>query len=167
MPKNKVQGFIFGVIMSYAMAYGMEVYNIAVKEGVNLAAGGFSNMTGGIFWDALIEALYMGLFVLLFSNLRGNRIGAAFAARHCDPQKDNPYICQLLRQAGTVAIMCPTMSLVASILFNIILGGAPAVQLPAIWIGTLLKNFPMAFFWNMFAAAPFTHWLFGKIFPER
>lgn len=167
MPKNKVQGFIFGVIMSYAMAYGMEVYNIAVKEGVSLAAGGFSNMTGGIFWDALIEALYMGLFVLLFSNLWGNRIGAAFAARHCDPQKDNSYICQLLRQAGTVAIMCPTMSLVASILFNIILGGAPAVQLPAIWIGTLLKNFPMAFFWNMFAAAPFTHWLFGKIFPEK
>lgn len=167
MPKNNVQGFIFGVIMSYAMAYGMEVYNIAVKEGVNLAAGGFSNMTGGIFWDALIEALYMGLFVLLFSNLWGNRIGAAFAARHCDPQKDNSYICQLLRQAGTVAVMCPTMSLVASILFNIILGGAPAVQLPAIWIGTLLKNFPMAFFWNMFAAAPFTHWLFGKIFPER
>lgn len=167
MPKNKVQGFIFGVIMSYAMAYGMEVYNIAVKEGVNLAAGGFSNMTVGIFWDALIEALYMGLFVLLFSNLWGNRIGAAFAARHCDPQKDNSYICQLLRQAGTVAVMCPTMSLVASILFNIILGGAPAVQLPAIWIGTLLKNFPMAFFWNMFAAAPFTHWLFGKIFPER
>lgn len=71
MPKNKVQGFIFGVIMSYAMAYGMEVYNIAVKEGVNLAAGGFSNMTVGIFWDALIEALYMGLFVLLFSNLWG------------------------------------------------------------------------------------------------
>lgn len=100
MPKNKVQGFIFGVIMSYAMAYGMEVYNIAVKEGVNLAAGGFSNMTGGIFWDALIEALYMGLFVLLFSNLWGNRIGAAFAARHCDPQKDNPYICSFCARQG-------------------------------------------------------------------
>ena len=27
MPKNKFQGFIFGIIMSYAMAYGMEVYN--------------------------------------------------------------------------------------------------------------------------------------------
>lgn len=36
MPKNKFQGFIFGIIMSYAMAYGMEVYNIAIKEGVNL-----------------------------------------------------------------------------------------------------------------------------------
>lgn len=82
MPKNKMQGFIFGVIMSYAMAYGMEVYNIAIKEGVNLAA----------------ESVW---------------------------------------------------------------------QLPAIWVGTFMKNFPMAFFWNMFAAAPFTHWIFTKIFREK
>lgn len=108
----------------------------------------------------------MGLFVLLFSNLWGNRIGASFASKHCDPSKDSPYICQLLRQAGTVAVMCPTMSLVASILFNIILGGTPLSQLPAIWVGTFFKNFPMAFFWNMFAAAPFTHWLFKKIFHQ-
>ena len=59
MPKNKTQGIIFGIIMSYAMAYGMEVYNIAIKEGVNLAAGGFSNMTNLIFWDALKEGAYM------------------------------------------------------------------------------------------------------------
>ncbi len=166
MPKNKIQGFIFGVIMSYAMAYGMEIYNVAIKLGVNLTAGGFSNMTNLIFWEALKEASYMGLFVLLFSNLWGNRIGASFASKHCDPSKDSPYICQLLRQAGTVAVMCPTMSLVASILFNIILGGTPLSQLPAIWVGTFFKNFPMAFFWNMFAAAPFTHWLFKKIFHQ-
>ena len=166
MPKNKVQGFIFGVIMSYAMAYGMEIYNVAIKLGVNLTAGGFSNMTNLIFWEALKEASYMGLLVLLFSNLWGNRIGASFASKHCDPSKDSPYICQLLRQAGTVAVMCPTMSLVASILFNIILGGTPLSQLPAIWVGTFFKNFPMAFFWNMFAAAPFTHWLFKKIFHQ-
>ena len=162
MPKNKKQGIIFGIIMSYAMAYGMEVYNIAIKEGVNLAAGGFSNMTNIVFWDALVESLYMGVFVFLFSNLWGNRIGAAFAARHCDPQKDNPYICRILRQAGTVAIMCPTMSLAASILFNVILAGAPVTQLPAIWVGTLLKNFPMAFFWNMFAATSFRYSVIGR-----
>ncbi len=164
MPKNKTQGIIFGIIMSYAMAYGMEVYNVAIKEGVNLAAGGFSNMTNLIFWEALKEAAYMGVFVFLFSNLWGNRLGAAFAARHCDPKKDNPYICQLLRQAGTVAVMCPTMSLAASILFNVILGGVTVWQLPAIWVGTFIKNFPMAFFWNMFVAAPFTHWISGKLF---
>lgn len=132
MPKNKIQGFIFGVIMSYAMAYGMEIYNVAIKLGVNLTAGGFSNMTNLIFWEALKEASYMGLLVLLFSNLWGNRIGASFASKHCDPSKDSPYICQL----------------------------------PAIWVGTFFKNFPMAFFWNMFAAAPSTHWLFKKIFHQ-
>lgn len=167
MPKNKFQGFIFGIIMSYTMAYGMEVYNIAIKEGVNLTIGGLSNMTNAIFLDALNEAAYMGLFVILFSNLWGNQIGSAIASKHCNPGQDNPYICRLLRQAGTIAVMCPTMSLVASILFNIIFANDPLSQLPAIWIGAILKNFPMAFFWNMFAAAPFTHWLFGNIFQNK
>lgn len=167
MIKTRTQGIVFGVIMSYAMAYGMEVYNVAIKMGFNLQAGGFSNMTNIVFWEALKEALYMGVFVFLFSNLWGNRIGAKFAARHCDPEHDNPYIFQLLRQGGTVAVMCPTMSMVASILFNIVLGGASWVHLPAIWVDTVLKNFPMAFLWNFFAASPFSHWLFGKIFRKN
>ena len=163
MKLTKKQGIIFGLIMSYAMAYGMEVYNIAIKQGFNLNPGGFSSMINHVFLDALLEALYMGAFVFLFSNLWGNRLGAAFAAKHTDPAKDNPYFCRIMRQAGTVAVMCPIMSLVASILFNIILAGASPVNLPAIWVGTLIKNFPMAFFWNMFGAAPFSHWFFGKI----
>lgn len=167
MLKTKAQGVLFGLIMSYAMAYGMEIYNVAIKEGVHMAAGGLSNMSNLVFWDALKEASYMGLFVFLFSNLWGNRLGAAFAARHCDPGRDNPYVCQLLRQAGTVAVMCPTMSMVASLLFNVFLAGAPITRLPAIWVGTLFKNFPMAFFWNMFAAAPFSRWLFGKLCPSH
>lgn len=80
IPKSKTQGIIFGIIMSYAMAYGMEVYNIAIREGINLTAGGFSNMTNIIFRDALVETLYMGVLVILFSSLWGNRVGAAFAA---------------------------------------------------------------------------------------
>ena len=51
-----------------------------------------------------------------------------------------------MRQAGTVAVMCPSMSLAASVIFNVILGGSPVFQLPAIWVGTVIKNFPMAFF---------------------
>lgn len=164
MPQNKFQGFLFGLIMSYAMAYGMEIYNVAIRQGVTLTVGGFSNMTLTVFSDALKETSYMGLLALLFSCLFGNRLGTAFAARHCDPVKDNPYLCRIFRQAGTVAVMCPTMSLTASLLFNVIPGSTPVIQLPAVWLGTLLKNFPMAFFWNMFAAAPFTHWLFGRLF---
>lgn len=167
MPKTKFQGVIFGLLMSYSMAYGMEIYNMAIKMGFNLQVGGFSTMTNIVFWEAFKEALYMGIFVFIFSNLWGNRIGAWFMAKHCDVKKDNPYFCQLMRQAGTVAVMCPTMSMVAAILFNVILAGESPVQLPAIWVGTFLKNFPMAFFWNMFAAAPFTRWFFGVLFKNR
>lgn len=166
MPRTKTRGILFGLIMSYAMAIGMEVYNIAIKMGFNLNMGSFSSMTNAVFPAALVEASYMGLFVFLFSNLYGNRIGAAFVAKVSDPGKDNPYFCQLMRQAGTIAVMCPTMSMVASILFNVILAKQPVAQLPAIWVGTVIKNFPMAFFWNMFAAAPFTRWIFGKLFAK-
>ncbi len=167
MFKNRFQMVVFGLLMSYSMAYGMEVYNIAIKKGIHQNAGGFSSMTNDIFLDALIEALYMGIFVYVFSSLWGNRMGARFMQRHSDPERDNPYFCQLMRQAGTIAVMCPTMSLVASILFNVILAGEAVWQLPAIWVGTVLKNFPMAFFWNMFAAAPFSRWAFGKLFSRK
>lgn len=162
MPENKVQGIVFGWLMSYVMACGMEVYNVAIKEGFNLNVGGFSTMTDGVFLDALIEASYMGIFVEITSSLWGNRIGMAFAAKYADPEKDNPYFCRIMRQAGTVAIMCPTMSLVASILFNVILARQSVANLPVIWIGTIMKNLPMAFFWNMFAAAPFCHFVFDR-----
>ncbi len=167
MPKTKIQKIIFGLLMSYSMAFGMEIYNIAVKMGFSQQAGGLSSMTNDVFLPALVEMSYMGAIVFLCSNLWGNRIGASFAQKHCNITKDNPYFCMLLRQAGTVAVMCPTMSLVATILFNIVLNGDSIWQLPAIWVGTVLKNFPMAFFWNFFAAAPFTRWFFGFICQDK
>ena len=157
MPKNKTQGIIFGLIMSYSMAIGMEIYNNAIQQGVHLQPGGFTNLTYGIVGKALAEALFMGLIVILVSELWGNRLGAKLAGKVCDPEKYNPFFCRLMRQGCTVLVMCPSMSLMATFIFSMILGGAPVGQLPVIWVGTLIKNFPMAFFWNMFAAAPFTN----------
>ena len=45
MPRTKGQGIVFGIIMSYAMAIGMEIYNIAIKRGFSLNVGGLSTMT--------------------------------------------------------------------------------------------------------------------------
>ncbi len=59
-------------------------------------------------------------------------MGAKIAEKHIHYDKDNSYIYRLMRQACTVGIMCPTMSLVASILFNLIMGGRPVADLPAI-----------------------------------
>lgn len=164
MPKTKTQGIVFGIIMSMTMAYGMEVYNVASKMGYTTMAGGFSNMTNIVFWEALKEAAYMWIFVFIFSNLWGNRIGHGLAEKIIRPEQDNPFFITLMISSCTVLIMCPTMSVVAAILFNIILGGAPVTEFPAIWIGTVLKNFPMALIWNLFAAGPITRFLFRKIY---
>lgn len=167
MPKTKAQGILFGLIMSYSMAIGMEIYNTASALGFAQQPGGLSNLRSAVFLPALRETLCMGLIVFIVSNLCGNRIGAKIAAAQCDPARDHPTFCRLLRQAGTVAIMCPSMCLIGSILFQLLPGRAPAAELPAVWLGTLLKNLPMAFFWNMFAAAPFTRWLFRVLCPEK
>lgn len=167
MPKTKTQGIVFGIIMSMTMAYGMEVYNVASKMGYTAMAGGFSNMTNIVFWEALKEAAYMWIFVFLFSNLWGNRIGHGLAEKIIRPGQDNPFFITLMISGCTVLIMCPTMSVVAAILFNIILGGAPAIQFPAVWVGTVLKNFPMALIWNLFAAGPLTRFLFRKIYKAN
>lgn len=167
MPKTKFQGVVFGLLMSYIMAFGMEVYNTAINMGFNQRSGSFSSMTDTVFLGALKETLYMGAIVFVISSLIGNRIGEKFANKYCDPEKDNPYFCRIMRQAGTVAVMCPAMSLVASVLFNIVLGGANWWDLPAIWVGTVIKNFPMAFFWNMFAATGLTRFIFKLIFNKR
>ena len=107
MPRNRKQGIVFGLLMSYIMAYGMEVYNIAIKHGIQSNPGGYSNLTDHIFLEALIEAAYMGIFVFITSNLWGNKIGAAFASKYTEPGSDNKYFCRLMRQAGTVAIITP------------------------------------------------------------
>lgn len=167
MPKTKFQGVIFGIIMSMTMAYGMEVYNVAVKMGFHTMSGGFSSMTCQVFPDALTEASYMWIFVFLFSNLWGNRIGHRLAERIIRPDTDNPFFITVVISCCTVCIMCPTMSLVAAILFNLILAHAPISRLPAIWVGTLIKNFPMALLWNLFAAGPLTRLLFGRLFRSR
>ena len=160
MPKTKLQGVVFGLLMSITMAYGMEVYNVALKE------GGLSQMTNRVFWDALLEAAYMWIFVFLFSNLWGNRIGHALAARICRTE-DSPFLHTVWISSCTVLIMCPTMSAVAAVLFSVILGGGIWSQLPAYWVGTVLKNFPMALLWNLFAAGPVTRLLFRRLFARQ
>ena len=161
--RSKIQRVLFSILMSYSMALGMELYNTALNSDIQLQPGGLSNLSPAVLAGALHETAFMGAIVLAVSCLWGNRLGARFAQRHCDPARDNPYLCRLLRQGGMVAVMCPTMSLIATLLFQIVPGNAPLTQLPLIWVGTILKNFPMAFFWNFFAAAPLCHWALGLL----
>lgn len=153
MPQTKGQGIVFGIIMSVTMAYGMELYNVAAQVG---------GMQNKVFWLALKEAAWMVLFVFVLSTLFGNPVARKLAFRHVTPGKDNPFFITLMISGCTVLVMCPTMSLVATVLFH----GVDR-QFLANWFDTIRRNFPMALLWQIFAAGPVTRWCFRCIFRRQ
>jgi hypothetical protein len=167
MPKNRAQGIVYGLLMTLFMTIGMEIYNNAVKAGVNLMPGGFSNMDYSVIAGALAELPLMAAIVFIISNLYGNKVGRSIAERFIDPERDSDFLRQTIIIACTTLVMCPSMSLVASVLFNAILAGRPLAELPVIWLGTVFKNFGMALMWNLFAATPLTRACFGAIFTRE
>ena len=58
-----------------------------------------------------------------------------------------------------ICIMCPIMSLVATLLFK-----EPSF---GTWAHTFGCNLPMAFFWQIFFAGPLVRTIFGMIFKEK
>ena len=70
MPQTKTQGAVFGLLMSYFMALGMEVANVAHKLGA---------MSNAVFLPALKETAFMGAIVFVVSMLYGSRAGQHIA----------------------------------------------------------------------------------------
>ena len=165
VPRSKAQGLVYGLFMSVFMTCGMEVYNNAIKLGVNLQPGGFSNMGWDVIAGAASELPLMVPVVFVISNLYGNRLGAKLAGRLIDEESDSSFIRSCIVIACTTLVMCPSMSLFASVLFNVVLAGRPVVELPVIWVGTLFKNFGMALMWNLFAASPLSRICLKLAFP--
>lgn len=153
MPKTKFQGFIFSAMMSIVMAYGMELYNVSQKMG---------GMSNSVFLPALFETFYMCLPVFIISNMCGNKIGKKLAFKYVTPGKDNNFFITIMISSCTVGFMCPAMSLIATLIFSGI-----STQLIANWFATILKNFPMALFWQLFLAGPLVRLIFRNIFKKQ
>lgn len=166
VPKTKAQGMVYALLMCIFMSLGMELYNNAWKMGVPLQLGGMSNLTWSVVLAALSELWFIIPVVFVISNAYGNRLGTRLASTLIDPERDSSFWRSCVVVACTTLVMCPSMSLFASMLFSVILAGRPLVDLPIIWIGTLFKNFPIALLWNLFAASPMSRICMRQIFPE-
>ncbi|MBQ9316150.1 MAG: hypothetical protein IJ203_04940 [Atopobiaceae bacterium] len=166
-PKTKAQGLAYGLFMCLFMSMGMEVYNNAVKMGINLQPGGLSTMTWSVVPAAFAELWFIVPVVFVLSNGYGNRLGARLASTLIDPERDSSFFRSCVVIGCTTLVMCPSMSLFASVLFNVVLAGRPVAELPIIWFGTVLKNFPMALLWNLFAASPLSRLSLRAVLSAR
>ena len=152
MPKTKFQNTIFTIMMAFAMVYAMICYNIAISK---------QGMTNEIFLLAFHELLIMLPVAFLLEFFVVEKLSLFLAFRLVTP-KDRPILIQMTISAMIVCLMCPSMSLVATILFK-----HPGNELVAAWLQTTVINFPMAFFWQMFFAGPLVRLLFRTMFQKQ
>lgn len=154
MPKTKFQSVIFTIIMALAMVYPMICYNISLNVG---------GMKNEVFVLALHELLIMWPVAFVLEMFVVERLAKKLAFSFINPAKvTQPIVITLAISAMIVCLMCPMMSLLATALFK-----NAGVEFFAVWVETTIKNFPMAFFWQMFFAGPIVRLIFRTIFKKQ
>ena len=149
MPKNKIQDAIFTAIMATIMVYGMIVYNVALATG---------DVNGYTFLAALKELYIMAPIAFVLEFFVVGKIAKKLAFTFMRPT-DRPQFITYAISICICCIMCPVMSLVATVLFKQISFG--------IFIKTFSLNFPCALLWQMFYCGPFVRLIFRLIFREK
>ena len=149
LPQNKVQDVFFTALMAFVMVYVMICYNIS------LSVGGMQNF---VFVAAFKELLIMWPIAVVLELLFVGKLAQILAFRFVTPGKDPMILTVLAISAMSVCLMCPLMSLAATILFK-----DAGSEFVAVWLQTTAFNFPMALCWQIFFAGPLVRNVFGFV----
>lgn len=148
MPKTLPQRIVFTIVMATIMVYGMIVYNVALNT------GGVTNATFGM---ALHEMPIMVPVAFVLEFFVVEKLATALAFTFMRPT-DRPQFITYAISLMIVCIMCPVMSLVATLLFK-----EPSF---GTWVHTWGCNFPMALCWQMFYCGPLSRFIFRAMLPS-
>ena len=107
MPKTKFEDAIYTIIMATIMVYGMIVYNVALNTG---------GVSGQTFLLATQEMLIMVPVAFVLEFFIVGKIAQKLAFTVMKPT-DRPQFITYAISICICCIMCPIMSLVATILF--------------------------------------------------
>ena len=152
MPKTKFQNVIFTLMMSFLMVYAMICYNISLN------IGGMSNQ---VFLMAFGEMRIMWPVAFILEFFLVDSLAHKLAFRMVTPQ-DRPIVITLAISIMIVCIMCPIMSLIATILFK-----NAGSQFVAVWFQTTFMNFPVAFFWQLMYCGPLIRLSLERCFRRK
>lgn len=150
MPKTKLEELVYGLLMTLFMVLAMELYNTGLRM------GGLTN--AGIL-AALPETLIIFPICFVMGFCFVDRFAPRIAFRLVDPAVDRPVFVIVARASITVAFMCPIMSFWATVIFK-----RPGWEFVPCWLQTVICNFPMAFFWQIFFCGPLVRFLFRLLF---
>ena len=146
MPQNKFQDAIFTILMAGCMVYGMICYNVALNMG---------GVTGATFVAALHEMPIMWPIAFILEFFIIGKIAPMLAFKVMRPT-DRPQFITYAISLMIVCIMCPVMSLIATVLFK-----EPGF---GTWVHTWGCNMPMALCWQLLYCGPLTRAIFRLLF---
>ncbi len=153
MPENKFENLIFTIIMAFLMVYAMICYNIAISTG---------GMRDAVFRMALGELRIMWPLAIVLEMFVMEKPVMFLTSRVAT--KEMPFFFVLLiRCSLTVCLMCPTMSLAATLLFK----DFHEAGFIGVWLQTAALNFPMALCWQIFFAGPAGRGIFRVLFRKK
>ncbi len=138
--KSKLQSFIFTAVMAFVMVYAMVCYNVAIAKG---------GMTNEVFLIAFHEIPIMWPIAIILELFVVEKLAVMLAFRFVNPREDKPIVVTLAISSMIVCLMCPTMSLIATLLF-----ANAGSEFVAVWLQKFVMNFPMALCWQIFFAGP-------------
>jgi len=154
MPKSLGQEILFTIMMVFVMVYAMICYNIA------LAMGGLSN---SVFLLAFHELPIMAPIAFVIDFFIVGSLAKKITFSKFNPEQTNPVFIILTISICSVWMMCPLMSLAATILFK----GGFQKEMISIWLQTTAFNYPMAAFWQLLVAGPLVRAIFGLMFKNK
>ena len=138
--------------MAFLMVYAMICYNISLNIG---------GMTNQVFLMAFHEMVIMWPVAFILEFFVVDNLAHKLAFRMVTPQ-DRPIVITLAISVMIICIMCPVMSLIATLLFK-----NAGSQFVAVWLQTTFMNFPVAFFWQLMYCGPLIRLIFRNLFPEK
>ncbi len=149
MPKTKFEDVIYTAIMAIVMVYGMVVYNVALNTG---------GVNGITFIAAAQELPITATIAFILEFFIVGKIAQKLAFTVMKPT-DRPQFITYAISICICCIMCPIMSLIATLLFKTPSFGT--------WVQTFAMNFPMAICYQMFYCGPFVRLIFRTIFRRN
>lgn len=155
MFKSKKEEVIFALIMSLVMAIGMETYNLSLNN------GGLKLWMFAYIWH-LNQVPLMASIVFIMEYFIAGPKALSNAHKLVDYKKDNKLFITIITACCTVMLMCPIMSMWATLIFKT----RSFPNIISVYLQTLALNFPMALLYQLFVAGPLVR-LIDKLIFKR
>lgn len=163
MPITRWQKAIFAFITVFFTVHLFVFYNLSYVGGYTLAqleSYGIPVFGRPVSIAAVILIEFICAYVLEL--LIGSPCSARLALRAVPPRENKPFVVETAIISATVCIMCPLMSLIAVFLYHD-LGSMNLFGFLSAWLHTVMHNFPLAYFSQLFFIQPLVRLLYGLL----